>query len=155
MALAGLAEGVRECGLCCNLTSLDPCALCARPDRDEAVICVVEEPQDVLALERAGEFSGRYHVLHGAISPLDGISPEALRIRPLLERLRDGTVTEVILATNPTVEGDATALYLARLLRPIEVRLTRPALGISVGTEIEYADAVSLARALQNRMEFS
>lgn len=150
-ALVALGEGIHECRLCCNLTASDPCTLCANPDRDDQLICVVEEPQDVLAFERAGEFKGRYHVLHGAISPLDGVTPDALRIRPLLERLRDGTVTEVILATNPTVEGDATALYLLRLLQPIEVRVTRPAHGISVGTEIEYADAVSLARALQNR----
>lgn len=152
-ALAALGEGIRECSRCCDLGASDPCTLCGRADRDDTLICVVEEPQDVQALERAGEFRGRYHVLHGAISPLDGVSPEALRIRPLLERLRDGTVREVILATNPTVEGDATALYLARLLRPIEVRVTRPAHGISVGTEIEYADSVSLARALQNRQE--
>ena len=152
-ALLRLAEGVRECGVCCNLTSADPCGLCAQPDRDETVICAVEEPQDVLAFERAGEFRGRYHVLHGAISPLDGVGPDALRIRPLLDRLRADQVKEVILATNPTVEGDATALYLARLLRPIGVRVTRPAHGISVGTEIEYADSVSLARALQNRQE--
>ena len=152
-ALVALGEGIHECQICCNLTSSDPCSLCANPDRDDQVVCVVEEPQDVLAFERAGEFRGRYHVLHGAISPLDGVTPDSLRIRPLLERLRDGSVTEVILATNPTVEGDATALYLSRLLQPIEVRVTRPAHGISVGTEIEYADAVSLARALQNRQE--
>ena len=114
---------------------------------------MVEEPQDVLAFERSGEFEGRYHVLHGAISPLDGVGPDQLRIRPLLDRVGSSSVTEVILATNPTVEGDATALYLARLLGPLEVRVTRPAHGISVGTEIEYADAVSLARALQNRRE--
>jgi recombination protein RecR len=122
-----------------------------RAGRDDSLICVVEDPQDILAFERSGEFRGRYHVLHGAISPLDGVSPDALRIRPLLERLRDGSVREVILATNPNVEGDATALYLGRLLEPLEVRVTRLAHGISVGTEIEYADAVSLARALQNR----
>ena len=152
-ALVALGDGIHECGVCCNLTASDPCTLCANVDRDDAVICVVEEPQDVLAFERAGEFRGRYHVLHGAISPLDGVSPDSLRIRPLLERLRDGSVSEVILATNPTIEGDATALYLSRLLTPIEVKVTRPAHGISVGTEIEYADAVSLARALQNRQE--
>src|SRR5690606_33303743 len=138
---------------CCDLTSSDPCRLCAAPGRDDGVVCVVEEPQDVLAFERSGEFRGRYHVLHGALSPLEGIGPDDLRIRPLLERLRDGTVREVILATNPNVEGDATALYLARLLAPIDVRVTRLAHGISVGTEIEYADSVSLARALQNRQE--
>lgn len=152
-ALQALSEGVRECEVCCDLTSSNPCGLCAQHDRDDGLICVVEEPQDVLAFERAGEFKGRYHVLHGAISPLDGVGPDALRIRPLLNRLRGDAVKEVILATNPTVEGDATALYLARLLQPIGVKVTRPAHGISVGTEIEYADAVSLARALQNRQE--
>jgi len=152
-AIATLQEGVHECRICCDLTASDPCLLCAREGRDDTVICVVEDPQDVLAFERSGEFRGRYHVLHGAISPLDGISPDALRIRPLLERLRDGSVVEVILATNPNVEGDATALYLGRLLSSLEVKVSRLAHGISVGTEIEYADAVSLARALQNRRE--
>lgn len=150
-ALLVLADGVCECAMCCNLTAQSPCRLCAQPHRNETLICVVEQPQDVLAFERAGEFRGRYHVLHGSISPLDGITPDQLRIRPLLQRLRDGEVKEVILATNSTVEGDATALYLARLLQPIGLKVTRPAQGVSVGTEIEYTDAVSLARALQNR----
>ena len=150
-ALLVLADGVCECTMCCNLTAQSPCRLCAQSHRNETLICVVEQPQDVLAFERAGEFRGRYHVLHGSISPLDGITPDQLRIRPLLQRLRDGEVKEVILATNSTVEGDATALYLARLLQPIGLKVTRPAQGVSVGTEIEYADAVSLARALQNR----
>ena len=150
-ALVHLAEHVRECGVCCNLGAADPCPLCANPTRDPAVICVVEEPQDVHAFERGGEFRGRYHVLHGALSPLDGVSPDSLRIRQLLRRLADGTVREVILATNPTLEGDATALYLGRLLRDIDVQVTRLAHGLSVGTEIEYADAASLARALHNR----
>jgi recombination protein RecR len=153
-ALLALGEGVRPCSTCCDLTSQDPCPRCADPRRDGTLVCVVEEPQDVLAFERSGEFRGRYHVLHGALSPLDGITPDRLMIRPLLERLRVSEVEEVILATNPTVEGDATALYLARLLQPIGVRVTRLAHGISVGTEIEYADAVSLARALENRQEF-
>jgi recombination protein RecR len=117
------------------------------------MICVVEQPQDVIAFERSGEFRGGYHVLHGAISPLDGVGPDDLRIRALLERLRGDTVTEVILATDPDVEGDATALYIARLLKPIEVRVTRLAHGLSVGTEIEYVDALTLARALENRRE--
>ncbi len=152
-ALVGLEDGVRECGTCSNLTATDPCRICAEPARDPTVICVVEQPQDVLAFERGGEFRGGYHVLHGAISPLDGIGPDDLRIRGLLERLRTGRVHEVILATDPNVEGDATALYLARLLHPIVPRVTRLAHGISVGTEIEYADAVSLSRALENRRE--
>jgi recombination protein RecR len=152
-ALHALGEGVRECSVCCDLTGTDPCAVCASITRDPAAVLVVEQPQDVVAFERSGEFRGRYHVLHGAISPLDGVTPDRLRIRPLLERLRSGEITEVILATDPDVEGDATALYLARLLQPVGVRVTRLAHGISVGTEIEYADALSLARALQNRVE--
>ena len=154
-ALSALQGGVQECSRCCNLTSMDPCATCANPNRDDTLLCVVEQPQDVVAFERAGEFKGRYHVLHGAISPLDGIGPDRLRLRPLLERLRDGRVRELVVATDPDVEGDATALYLRRLLDGIPIRVTRLAHGISVGTEIEYADAVSLARAFENRREFS
>ncbi|MCA9568739.1 MAG: recombination protein RecR [Myxococcales bacterium] len=150
-ALLGLEDGIHPCSQCCNLTSSDPCALCADPRRQHDTVCVVEHPQDILAFERSGEYRGRYHVLHGAIAPLDGIGPDQLRIRELLARL--GGVSEVILATDPDVEGDATALYLARLLHGIGVKVTRLAHGISVGTEIEYADAVSLARALQNRRE--
>lgn len=152
-ALLGLEEGVKECAVCANLTPRDPCAICAAPHRDRATICVVEQPQDVLAFERSGDYRGLYHVLHGAISPLDGVGADDLRLRELLERLRDGSVTEVIVATDPDVEGDATALYLARLLRGLDVRVSRLAHGISVGTEIEYADTVSLMRALENRRE--
>lgn len=150
-ALQTLEAGVVECDVCRDLTTRNPCRICATPGRDPTMICVVEHPQDVIAFERSGEFHGLYHVLHGAISPLDGVGPEDLRLRELLERLRDGTVIEVIVATDPDVEGDATALYLGRLLAPIEVKTTRLAHGISVGTEIEYADAVSLARAFENR----
>jgi recombination protein RecR len=151
-ALSSLEGAINECTVCCDFTSDEICATCAG-SRETGAICVVEQPQDVRAFERSGEFRGHYHVLHGAISPLDGVTPEKLRIRQLLERLRDGVVQEVILATDPDVEGDATALYLARLLGPLGVKVTRLAHGISVGTEIEYADAVSLARALQNRTE--
>ncbi|TVQ91347.1 MAG: recombination protein RecR [Deltaproteobacteria bacterium] len=156
-ALQELDASITECKVCCTLTTHDedPCRLCARGDRDDTLILVVEHPQDVLAFERTGEYRGRYHVLHGALSPLDGITPDQLRIRPLLERLRAETVTEVVLATDPNVEGDATAMYVARLLRPIGVRTTRLAHGISVGTEIEYADTVSLARAFEYRRELS
>lgn len=150
-ALVALEAGVATCSQCCNLTSKDPCALCSDPRRQRDVVCVVEHPQDILAFERSGEYRGLYHVLHGAIAPLDGIGPDQLRIRELLARL--GDVGEVILATDPDVEGDATALYIGRLLQPLGVRVTRLAHGISVGTEIEYADAMSLARALQNRRE--
>jgi len=152
-ALQRLHEGVKECGVCCDLTSRDPCALCANDKRDSGTVLVVEQPQDVVAFERSGEYRGRYHVLHGAISPLDGVTPDKLRIRPLLERLRDKRVAEVILAMDPDVEGDTTALYLASVLDPLPVKVTRLAHGISVGTEIEYADALSLSRALQNRVE--
>jgi recombination protein RecR len=164
-ALAVLEGGVQECPSCCDFTatastsstdSTEPpplCPICSSESREKHVVLVVEHPQDVSAFERSGEYRGRYHVLHGALSPLEGITPDRLRIRALLERLRDGTVTEVILATDPDVEGDATALYLARLLAPLEIKVTRLAHGISVGTEIEYADSLSLARALQNRVE--
>jgi len=150
-SLMALGDGVEACGQCCDLTGRDPCAICGSESRERSQICVVEQPQDVLAFERSGEYRGLYHVLHGAISPLDGVGPDSLRMRELLERLRDGSVKEVIVATDPDVEGDATALYLARLLDGIDLKLSRLAHGISVGTEIEYADALSLARALQNR----
>lgn len=151
-ALGELSDGIHPCKTCCNLTSADPCRLCSDPRRDHRTVCVVEHPQDVLAFERSGEFRGHYHVLHGAIAPLDGVTPDQLKIRELLARVTPD-LDEVILATDPDVEGDATALYLGRLLQPLGVRVTRLAHGISVGTEIEYADAVSLARALQNRRE--
>jgi recombination protein RecR len=150
-ALGRLSHEVRQCSTCGNLSAADPCALCSDHRRDRTMICVVEHPQDVLAFERSGEFHGAYHVLHGAISPLDGVGPSDLNLRSLLDRLRGGEVTEVIVATDPDVEGDATALYLARLLTGVGVPVTRLAHGISVGTEIEYADAVSLGRALHNR----
>lgn len=150
-ALDQLQRDVRPCSVCGDLTAQDPCAICADASRDGSVIAVVERPQDVRAFERAGEFRGRYHVLHGAISPLDGVGPADLNLRSLMERLRDGAVQEVIVATDPDVEGDATALYLARLLEGVGVRVTRLAHGISVGTEIEYADAVSLGQALHHR----
>jgi recombination protein RecR len=154
-ALHGLSEGLLECDQCCNFSSLNPCRSCRRNHADPHMVLVVEHPQDVMAFERTGEFRGKYHVLHGAISPLDGITPDSLRIRALLGRLHDGVITEVIVATDPDVEGDATALYLARLLKPIGVKITRLAHGLSVGTEIEYADTVSLSRALQDRRVIS
>lgn len=154
-SLGRLATEVRTCAVCGNLGAADPCPICADTRRDPAVLCVVEHPQDVMAFERSNEFRGRYHVLHGAISPLDGVGPGDLNLRPLLGRLRDGVVTEVIVATDPDVEGDATALYLARLLQDVGVTVSRLAHGISVGTEIEYADAVSLGRALLNRQRIS
>lgn len=152
-ALNALADGVQTCERCCDFTVASPCSICASHGRDVSLLCVIEQPQDVQAFERSGEFRGYYHVLHGAISPLEGIGPSQLRVRELVARLQDGQVREVILAMDPDVEGDATALYLARLLGDSGVRVTRLAHGISVGTEIEYADAVSLARALHNRTE--
>ena len=140
------------CAVCCNLTDDELCPVCRSPVRDKALICVVEEPKDVFALERAGEYNGLYHVLHGAISPLSGIGPEQLKIKELLPRI-DGGVQEVIMATNPTVEGEATAMYLSRLLKPLGVKVTRLAYGIPVGGDLEYADEVTLQRAMEGRQE--
>lgn len=148
-AIGGLQGSVVECEVCCTIATQSPCRSCSDPRRDASTVCVVERPQDIQAIEGSGEYRGRYHVLHGAISPLDGIGPDQLRIRPLLAHL-DG-VQEVIVATDPDVEGDATALYLQRVLKPLGVKVSRLAYGVSVGTEIEYADKVSLMRALENR----
>ncbi len=145
-------EKIHYCSVCCNLTDSDLCPVCANDLRDRSVICVVEDPRDVFALERAGEYNGLYHVLHGTISPLSGIGPDQLHIKELLARI-DGSVTEVIMATNPTVEGEATAMYLSRLLKPLNVRVTRLAYGIPVGGDLEYADEVTLQRAMQGRQE--
>lgn len=150
-AIVAMRTSVRECRRCLDFTDGELCRRCADPRRDAAVLCVVERPQDVGVIDGAGEYRGLYHVLHGALSPLDGVGPDQLRLKELLARL-DG-VSEVILATDPDVEGDATALYVARLLKPLGVRVTRLAHGISVGTEIEFADRVSLARAFQGRRE--
>jgi recombination protein RecR len=152
-AMVELRRDITECELCCDLVTSSPCSRCRDGHRDASVICVIEQPQDIPAIERGGVFCGQYHVLHGSISPLDGVGPEQLRIGPLIARIEAGEVAEVILATDPDVEGDTTALYLARLLQPLGVRVTRLAHGIPVGTEIEYADKLSLARALQNRRE--
>jgi recombination protein RecR len=150
-ALRRLETEVHACVRCGNYASAELCTICADPRRDDATILVVEHPQDVIAMERSGEFRGRYHVLHGAISPMDHVGPADLNIRSLLERLRDPTVREVVLGTDPDVEGDATALYLGRMLQHLPLQVTRLAHGIAVGTEIEYADAISLARAIQHR----
>ena len=148
-----LFRSVGFCSVCGNFSEEDPCLICRDSERDGSVVCVVEQPGDVLALERTGQFRGRYHVLGGALSPLDGTNPEDLRIRPLLERLRGDTVTEVILATNPNVAGEATALYLSKLLAPLGVRVTRIARGVPMGSDLEYSDQVTLARALEGRRE--
>jgi recombination protein RecR len=142
---------VLHCSRCFNVTEQDPCRICDDPARDGAVLCVVEEPNDLLAMERTGEYRGRYHVLLGALSPLDGIGPDELKVRELLQRVEADGVREVILATNPNVEGDATALYLAKLLRPLGLAVTRIARGLPVGGDLEYADEVTLARALEGR----
>jgi recombination protein RecR len=154
-ALFAIKEKITYCRTCFNVTDTNPCAICNDPRRDPGVICVVEEPNDLLAMERTGEFRGRYHVLLGALSPLDGIGPDDLKIRELLARLDGMETTEVILATNPNVEGEATALYLAKLLRPLAVRITRIARGLPVGGDLEYADQVTLSKALEGRREVS
>ncbi len=152
-AIASARENIHECAVCCNLTDGEHCPVCTDSRRDRTVICVVEDPQDVLAIERTREYSGLYHVLHGTISPMDGRGPEALRVKELLHRLADETVTEVIMATNPTVEGDYTAMYLSRLLKPLSIKVTRLAYGIPVGGDLEYADEVTLSRSLEGRSE--
>jgi len=154
-ALVAIKEEVDYCSICCNITDIgvDPCVICADARRDATRICVVEEPLDVLAIERTGEFRGRYHVLHGAISPIDGVGPERIRARELIERVREGGVDEVILATNPNLEGEATAMYLADLLAPHVASLTRIARGLPVGGDLEYADDVTLIRSLQGRRQ--
>ncbi len=151
-ALLAVSEGVGRCSVCGDVTAVDPCSVCSDVRRDASTVCVVEGTQDLRAIERAGAFSGRFHVLGGVLSPLRGISPEDLRISELLARLEQG-VSEVILATNPTVEGDATALYLARLLKPLGVRVSRIARGVSVGAELEYTDASTITRALEERRD--
>jgi recombination protein RecR len=152
-SLIALKEKVRSCSRCFNITEADPCPICASPQRESRVICVVEEANDVLALERTGEYRGLYHVLGGALSPLDGVGPDNLKVRELVARLKGG-IDEVILATNPTVEGEATAIYLANLLRPLGPRLTRIARGIPVGGDLEYADEITLTRALEGRVQW-
>lgn len=152
-AILNARNNVHECSVCCNLTEQAVCSVCASPKRDDSTICVVEGPKDVTALERMGEFHGVYHVLHGLISPLNGISPDQLRVEPLLRRIRQGGVKELIMATNPSVEGEATAMYLSRLIKPLNVKVTRLAFGLPVGGVIEYTDEVTLFRALSNRSE--
>ena len=156
-ALRDMKALVTYCSVCNNITAMDPCAFCSSEDRDPHVICVVEEPQNVNAVERTREFKGMYHVLMGAISPLQGIGPDELKIKSLLARIGNSTngkaVTEVILATNPNVEGEATAIYLARLLKPLGVRVTRIGMGVPVGSDLEYADEVTMHKAMEGRRE--
>jgi recombination protein RecR len=152
-AIRAVKERVGFCSQCGNFSESDPCLICTDPARDGSVICVVEQPVDVLAFERTGQYRGRYHVLGGALSPLEGTHPEDLRIPQLLNRLKDGSVREIILATNPNVAGEATALYLSRLLGPLGMRVTRIARGVPMGSDLEYSDMVTLARALEGRRE--
>lgn len=152
-AIVEVKRSVRFCTQCFNLAEGDLCEVCASEKRDRSVLCVVEEPRDVVAIERSGGFVGLYHVLHGAISPMDGIGPDQLKMRELVERVSAGDVREVIVATNPNVEGETTALYIARLLRPLGVRVTRIASGLPVGGDLEYADEVTLSRALEGRRD--
>ena len=146
-------EKIKKCSVCQNLTDAELCPVCMDGGRDRGVICVVEDPRDVIAFERTREYKGVYHVLHGLISPMEGIGPEQLTIKELIARLGDGEVKEVIMATNPTVEGEATAMYLARLIKPMDIKVTRLAYGIPVGGNLEYADEVTLFRALEGRSE--
>jgi recombination protein RecR len=155
-----LANAIREaklktkyCSVCNNLTDVDPCNICSSHSRESSIICVVEDPRDVVAMERTREFKGFYHVLHGAISPMEGIGPEDIKIKELLARIGAGNVKEVILATNPNIEGEATAMYIAKLLKPLGIKTTRIAHGIPVGGDLEYADEVTLAKALEGRRE--
>jgi len=152
-SLLSVKLNITHCGRCFNVTDTDPCRICVDPARDSRLLCIVEEPNDLLAMERTGEFRGRYHVLLGALSPLDGIGPEDLKVRELFQRLDGEPVEEIILATNPNVEGEATAIYLAKLLKPLGVRLTRIARGLPVGGDLEYADRVTLSKALEGRKE--
>lgn len=152
-ALVNARRKIHFCKVCQALTDMDTCAICADTERDHSVICVVAEPKDVMAFERTREYNGTYHVLHGVISPLDGIGPEQLRIKELMTRLSDSGVTEIIMATNPTVEGEATASYLSRMIKPLGIKVTRLAYGIPVGGDLEYADEYTLARALEGRNE--
>ena len=153
-AILSLKRKITLCSTCFNVTESDPCSLCRGDKRDRSQICIVEQPQDILALEHTGIYQGMYHVLHGAISPTEGIGTEDIRIRELMNRLKDGSVKEVILATNPNLEGEQTAMYLSRLITPLGIRVTRLARGLPFGTELEYADDVTLTRAIEGRQEF-
>lgn len=152
-AITNAKEKIRYCKVCCDLTDSETCSICNNSKRDNSIVCVVEDPRDVVAFEKMREFKGIYHVLHGAISPLDGIGPEDLKIKELLSRMSDGNIKEVIMATNPNIEGEATAMYISRILKPLGIKVTRLALGIPVGGDLEYADEVTLMRAIEGRRE--
>jgi len=152
-AIIEAKEKIHYCSRCFNFTDIDPCYICQSPERNHELICVVEEPGDVVAMERTREYHGMYHVLHGALSPLEGIGPEQIRLRELLQRLQHEPVKELIMATNPDVEGEATAMYVAKLVKPLGIKVTRIAHGLPVGGDLEYADEVTLSKALENRRE--
>lgn len=152
-AITNAKEKIRLCSICCNLTEQDPCNLCRDTTRDKSIICVVEGAKDVIAMERSKEYKGDYHILHGVISPMENIGPKDIKVVELLNRLADSLVEEIILATNPTVEGEATALYLSKLIKPLGVKVTRIAHGIPVGGDLEYFDEVTLTKAIENRRE--
>ena len=152
-AILDAKKNMRYCSVCGNLTDVDPCAICSDPARDQSVICVVESPRDVSAMERIKEFQGLYHVLHGAISPMDGIGPEDINLKQLIIRLQQNDIREVILATNPNIEGEATAMYTARLIKPSGIKVTRIAHGVPVGGDLEYADEITLSKAMEGRRE--
>jgi recombination protein RecR len=152
-AIREAKERIRQCSVCNNITDADPCFFCTSPSRNKAVICVVEEATNIQAVEKTRQFSGMYHVLGGALSPLQGIGPDQLHIKTLIERLKGGTVEEIIIATNPTAEGEATAVYLSKLIKPLGVRVTRIAMGIPVGSDLEYADEVTMLKAMEGRRD--
>lgn len=150
-AIIDAHEKIKKCSRCCNLAESELCPICKNDKRDESVVCVVEDPRDVLAFERTHEFEGTYHVLHGVISPMNGVGPEDITVKELLSRIGDGKIQEVIMATNPTVEGEATAMYISRLLKPMGITVSRLAYGVPVGADLEYADEVTLSKALEGR----
>lgn len=152
-AVLDVKDKIRYCSRCNNFSDVDPCRFCTSPNRTAEIICVVEEPKDILSIEKTREFRGQYHVLHGVLSPINGVGPDDLKLKNLLARLREGDVAEIILAMNPNVEGEATAIYLAKLLKPIGVRVSRIALGVPVGSDLEYADEVTMSKALEGRRE--
>jgi recombination protein recR len=152
-ALVDVKNEIKYCSVCCNISDSEVCPICANSHRDPSTICVVEDPRDVAAMERTKDYSGRYHVLNGVISPMDGIGPDMLNIKELISRLGDGSIKEIIMATNPTIEGEATAMYISRLVKPMGIKVTRIAHGLPVGGDLEYADDVTISKALEGRRE--
>ncbi len=152
-SIVDMKQSIRRCTTCNNLTDVDPCSFCTRPNRNDGLLCIVEEAHNIVPVENTHEFNGRYHVLMGALSPLKGIGPDQLAIRSLIDRLQSGSVEEIIIATNPNVEGETTALYLSKLIKPLGIRVTRLAMGLPVGGDLDYADAVTMTKALEGRRE--